>query len=101
MLIYNVTIQLHHSIHELWLKWMQEKHMPEIMNTNCFAKCQLVKLLEIDETEGVTYAAQYYAADQEHYNNYIQNFATKFRNDSFELWGNQFIAFRSLMQVVN
>ena len=101
MLIYNITIQLQHSIHEAWVKWMQEKHMPEIMNTLCFEKCQLVRLLEVDETEGVTYAAQYYAADYEHYNNYIQNFATIFRKDSFELWSNQFIAFRSLMQVVN
>ena len=101
MLIYNVTIQLQHSIHEPWVKWMQEIHMPEIMNTGCFEKCQLVRLLEVDETEGVTYAAQYYATDYEQYNKYIQNFATTFRKDSFELWGNQFIAFRSLMQVVN
>ena len=101
MLIYNVTIQLQHSIHQDWLYWMQTKHIPEVMATNCFEGYQLVKLLDVDETEGVTYAAQYYAANKEAYDTYIKQFAPALREDSIKMWGNKFIGFRSLMEVVN
>ena len=37
------------------------EHIKEIMETGCFTRYQMVKLLETDEEEGATYAIQYYA----------------------------------------
>ena len=62
MLIYNVTTKLHHAIHQAWLSWMKETHIPEVLATGCFEKFQLARILETDEEEGPTYAVQYYAA---------------------------------------
>ena len=101
MLIYNVTIQVTHAIKDAWVEWMKAQHIPEVMATNCFVKYQFVKLLELDETEGVTYAAQYYAESKAQYNRYIEIHATALREDAQRCWGNQFIGFRSLMQVVD
>ena len=71
------------------------------MATGCFTKFQFVRVLETDETEGVTYAAQYYAESKADYNRYIEIHAAALRADAMNTWGNQFIGFRSLMQVVN
>lgn len=101
MIIYNVTTHVDHSIHEAWLAWMKETHIPEVMQTKCFTKYQLVKLLETDETEGVTYAAQYYAESKTDYNKYIELHATALRKTIIEKWGDKIVAFRSLMQVVH
>jgi hypothetical protein len=101
MFIYNVTIKLDQSIHEKWIQWMNESHIPAVMNTGCFEKFVFVRLLETDETEGPTYAVQYYAASKAQYNRYIDLYAAKLRKDSMEQWGNKFIAFRTLMEVVN
>ena len=79
---------------------MQKEHIPEIMATGCFEKAQLVRLLETDEEDGLTYAVQYYAADADAYNAYLSNFAPAMRNKVFKVWGSQVIAFRSLMQVM-
>ncbi|MBS1592236.1 MAG: DUF4286 family protein, partial [Bacteroidetes bacterium] len=68
MLIYNVTTHVHHTIHQQWLQWMQEKHIPNVMATECFSKHQFVRVLETDETEGVTYAIQYFAESKALYN---------------------------------
>jgi hypothetical protein len=100
MFIYNVTIKLDHTIHEDWVKWMNEEHIPEIMKTGCFEKFQFVRLLEIDEEEGPTYAVQYYAVSKAQYNRYIDLYAPKLRQASTDKWGNKFIAFRTLMEVV-
>lgn len=101
MFIYNVTIKLDNSIHEAWVKWMHEEHLPGIMNTGCFEKFQFVRLLDIDESEGPTYAVQYYAISKAQYNRYIDLYAANMRKASTDKWGDRFIAFRTLMEVVS
>ncbi len=101
MIVYNVTTKLTWNIHDNWLKWMKEVHMPEVVATGCFTHAQLLRVLEIDEEEGPTYAAQYFADSMEKKNEYIEKFATALRNKVFSEWGNQFISFRSIMEVVH
>ncbi|ULQ51349.1 DUF4286 family protein [Flavihumibacter fluvii] len=101
MVIYNVTIKIEWAIHEAWRNWMLEEHMPEVVATGCFVKCQLLRLLEIDETDGPTFAAQYMAVSLEDYSTYIREHAAGMRKKVTEKWGNQVVAFRSLMEVVH
>jgi hypothetical protein len=101
MYIYNVTTKVNWIIHEAWVKWMKEKHIPEVMNSGCFTENRFVRLLETDETEGPTYAVQFYADDLEQYDRYLEQHAPALRKDVIDRWGDNFISFRSLMQLVN
>ncbi|MCW3087685.1 MAG: hypothetical protein JWQ78_1071 [Sediminibacterium sp.] len=101
MLIYNITTQITWPIHEAWVKWMQEEHIPEVMESGCFATVRFVRLLETDETEGPTYAVQFQADSRTEYDEYLAQYAPGLRKEAMEKWGNQFISFRSLMEVVN
>jgi hypothetical protein len=101
MFIYNVTVKIESSIHEPWVLWMKNIHIPAVMATNCFTHYQFVQLLDTDDTDGLTYAVQYYAESKANYSRYIELHAASLREESFKAWGNKFIAFRSLMQVVN
>lgn len=100
MIIYNVTIKLEEAIHEQWLQWLQAEHVPDVINTGCFTRATVLRLMEIDDSEGPTYAIQYFADNKASYNRYIEKFAPEMRQRSFDKWGNRFIAFRSVMQVV-
>ncbi|MEO8771313.1 MAG: DUF4286 family protein [Ferruginibacter sp.] len=101
MIIYNVTIKTHGSIHEAWIQWLKEEHVPEVLATKCFTKATILRLLEVDDSEGPTYAIQYFAKLKSDYDRYIENFAAVMRSKSFDKWGDKFIAFRSVMEVVN
>ena len=101
MIIYNVTIKVHESIKTDWLQWLKAEHIPDLIKTGCFTHAVILRLMEVDETEGPTYAVQYHAESKGLYNNYIENHAGEMRQKSFEKWGDKFIAFRSVMQVVN
>ena len=101
MIIYNVTIKVHQSIKDAWLPWLQQEHIPGIIQTGCFTHATILRLLEIDDTEGPTYAVQYFAESKGLYNHYIENYAAAMRQKGFDKWGDKFIAFRSVMQVVN
>ena len=101
MFVYNVTIKIQDAIKEEWLAWLKEEHIPEVIGTGCFKQATILRLLEIDDTEGPTYAIQYQAESKALYNQYIEKFAGIMRQISFDRWGDKFIAFRSVMQVVN
>jgi len=101
MVVYNVTIKVDHSIAENWLYWLKEEHIPDIINTGCFTHATILRLLEVDDSEGPTYAVQYHAGSEALYNQYIDKFSDDMRKKGTEKWGNKFIAFRSVMQVVH
>ena len=101
MIIYNVTTHVAEAIRQDWLAWMKETHIPEVMHTGCFSKYQLVQLMEVDETEGPTYAVQYYAESKADYNRYIALHAPALRQAGIDKWGDKTISFRSLMQIVH
>ena len=101
MIVYNVTIKVNTSIENDWLIWLKKEHIPEVLATNCFTKANIMRLLEVDETDGPTFAIQYFAENRSQYDHYIEKFAGLMRQKSFDKWGDKFIAFRSLMEVVN
>lgn len=99
-LVYNVTVKTELAIAPDWLEWLQQEHIPDMIKTGCFTHATVLRLLEVDETEGPTYAVQYHAESQSLYNRYIREFADNLRQKGYERWGNRFIAFRSVMQVM-
>lgn len=100
-IIYNVTTKVSHAIHAEWLPWMQQEHIPSVLNTGCFFKALVLKLKWHDDEEGVTYIVQYYSENETLYEQYLQQFANELREEAFTKWGNQFISFRTIMEVVN
>ncbi|MCY7311225.1 MAG: DUF4286 family protein [Bacteroidota bacterium] len=101
MIIYNVTIKVDHSIAAGWLTWLKEEHITDIISTGCFTHAVILHLLEADDTEGITYAVQYHAESKALYNRYIEQFSEEMRKKGMDKWGNKFIAFRSVMQLVH
>ncbi len=100
MFIYNVTTKPDWSISDAWVEWMLKEHMPVLLETNCFVRCQLLKLHEQDDIEGPTYVAQYFAESKALYNRYLEIFANDFRKAVIEKWGSNFISFRTLLEVI-
>ncbi len=100
MIIYNVTIKVENDTANAWLKWMKTEHMADVMSTGLFTDCRLCRILEQDESDGITYTAQYFCASQEEYNNYIEKYAQGMRDKGNKLFGGKFVAFRTVMEVI-
>ena len=100
MIIYNITVKVDWSVAEEWVEWMRDVHVPAVLNTGCFEKHQLVRLLQTDETDGPTYASQYYTATLSKYDYYLQHHSKLFQQEIREKWGDKYLDFASLMQVV-
>ena len=100
MIIYNVTVKVDQQIANSWLRWLLNEHIPGIMQTNCFVDYKVVRLLEVDDSEGPTYAIQYYALSKSDYSRYLELYASNMQKLSFEKWGEKVMAFRSVMEIV-
>lgn len=100
MVLYNVTIKVETEAVEEWVKWMKEEHIPDLINTGLFIDAKLFRLLEIDESDGVTYAAQYFCNSMAEYEKYIADHAQVMRARGIERFGDKFVAFRTIMEKV-
>jgi hypothetical protein len=90
-----------HEIVNEWLQWQKEEHIPAIMDTGMFTEYKFFRLLEQEESEGLTFIIQYFTTSYENYERYISEYAPALREAAIKKWGHQFIAFRTVMEVVN
>lgn len=100
MLIYNITCKVAHAVHQDWLQWMQEKHIPDILATGIFTNYQISRLLGQDEQDGITYAVQYTCANLAAFQKYQTEFRTALQKEHAARYGENVLAFRSLLEVV-
>jgi hypothetical protein len=101
MIVYNVTCNVGSQMAKEWLKWMQEEHIPEVMQTGCFTECKILKLLtDADDNEGVNYAIQYTADSLEIYQQYRDQFGPILQAKTKEKYGDTVLAYRSLLEVI-
>ena len=101
MIIFNVTIKVDWTIHDEWLDWMKAVHIPGMLATGHFYKYQMVRLLQVDEEDGPTYAVQYYCSSKDSYEQFLQTLSIHFRQKETAKWGTRFVVFDTVMEVVN
>lgn len=101
MIVYNITIKIIPDIEDAWIQWQQQQHIPDIMASGLFTEYKMFRLLEQDNTEGSTYVVQFFAPSKAHYQRYMNEFAPGLQKQTFDKWGNQYIAFRTVMETVN
>ncbi len=101
MIVYNISIKIAPEIEEEWVSWQKNEHIPDVMSSGQFTENKFYRLLEQNETDGITYVVQYFASSLENYNRYINDRAHQLRQKALDKWGNQFIVFRTVMEVVH
>lgn len=100
MIIYNVTVKINQEVQEEWLRWMKTEHIPRVMNSGMFIEYRISRLLEQDESDGVTYAIQYLCNSMDQYETYRQEFAPALQQEHSDKYKDKFVAFRTVMEVV-
>jgi hypothetical protein len=100
MYIYNVTINIEETIHDEWVKWMKEEHIPEMLDTGKFKKALMTRVMVTEAMGGITYSVQYTAENKAELEKYYEEDAERLRRKSKAFEG-KFVAFRTEMQVIS
>lgn len=98
MIIYNVTVKVENEIRDEWVKWMKNKHIPDVMATGCFKEYRFSKIL-VDDEDGVNYSIQYLCDSMEMLESYQENHASDLQKEHTLRYTNKFVAFRTLLEL--
>jgi len=101
MIIYNVTVNIDENVHERWLNWMQQSHIPDMLATGKFSSARMVKVLVEEEMGGVTYCVQYVTDSKETLQKYYKEDAARLRQEALTRFADKFVAFRTELEVIS
>jgi hypothetical protein len=99
MYIYNVTINIEETIHEKWLHWMKNEHIPAMLATGKFSKALMTRVVIEEEMGGITYSIQYTTDSKETLQKYYAENAPELRAQSKPFEG-KFVAFRTELEII-
>ena len=100
MILYNVTVNIDHSVHDEWLRWMKGVHIPQVMKTGMFIENRLCKLIGDEHSGGVTYSIQYVCKTMDDYEKYRDDFAPALQAEHANKYKDKFVAFRTLLEII-
>ena len=100
MYIYNVTINVENDIHQKWLDWMKNSHIPAMLATQKFSKALMTKVMVEEQMGGITYSVQYTTDSKQTLQRYYTQDATTLRAQSKQFEG-KFEAFRTELEVIS
>ena len=101
MYLYNVTITIDLDVHEDWVKWMRDVHIPEVMITGMFVSYRMSRLLGHEHTDSEIYTMQYLVKDMPHLLRYQEEFAQALQKQTRERYEGKYAAFRTVMELVD
>ncbi len=97
MFIYTVKLLVNEHSKELFIKYLHEEHLPDVVNTGCFLNYSLESDIEKNEI-----IARYKCADQQIFDKYLLEFADTMRNEVLKKFPGMIIkAERNFCKIVN
>ena len=100
MILYNITIKVEAAVHDDWLDWMQESHIPAYLKTGLFTEYKFCRIMGDADEHGMTYALQLESKDLKTFQIYQQLHARRLQQLQSDRYPNQYVTFRTLMEVV-
>src|SRR3954451_6551416 len=97
MIVYQVTITLQTRVEPEWLQWMQQVHLPDVLKTGCFSRCQVANALDPADGEA-TYVIRYDCPTRETYERYREHFAAGLQKEHNDKFAGSFRGSRLLLE---
>jgi len=101
MYIYNVTTNIQDAVHDQWLVWMKETHIPDMLATGKFSSAKMCEVMVEEDMGGTTYSVQLTTVNKETLEAYYNEDASRLREDALKLFANQFVSFRTELKVIS
>lgn len=100
MILYNITFHVELGVLTDFKEFLIEEHLPFISNHSDIIEHKLLKLLNVDESEAMTYTLQYYLKDMGTYNQHMAVIDRKLKREIFEQYGEKVLYFCSVLEKV-
>lgn len=97
MITYSVTITLKREIEDLWLEWMKEVHIKDVIQSGFFYDWKIYKmLLPNPDEEETTFVINYITDSIDKYNEYVEKEAPRLQKEHKQKFAGKFKAARAV-----
>lgn len=98
-IIYNVTVSIEPDVEQAWITWMRNVHIPEVVEAGGFTEARFSRVLNGEGDN--SYSIQYLAESMDVYENYRNTAAARMQQKAKDLFENKFVAFRTLLELID
>ncbi len=100
MLIFNTTYLVSDNVRSTWLKWIQEKHIPFMLESNLFSKPQLARIITSAEDEGTSFSLQFNILDMNTLKKWNQQYKVIFQENCSREFGTEVVFFTTILEMI-
>lgn len=101
MIVYSVTVAIEETVHDEWLKWMKEDHIPKVMDTGHFVGYRMMRVISHqNDNPDISYNIQYECESMAELHKYQLQKAPALQKEHSEKYDGKFAAFRTLLEKV-
>jgi hypothetical protein len=99
MIIYNVTMAVDLTIHDEWIVWMTNEHMPEVLGTGKFVDVKMYRVL-LEKEDSITYSVQYFAENLAQVQLYLAEDAHELQAKHQQKYADRVVSFRTVLEEI-
>jgi hypothetical protein len=101
MYVYNITTNIEGASEQEWILWMQETHIPEMLETGKFLSAKMCKVLVEEDMGGVTYSVQYTSETKEALEAFYKEDSINLKNKMNSKYAGKFVFFETEMKLID
>ena len=101
MLIFNTTYLVSDKVHNIWLQWIREEHVPFMLESTYFSQPQVTRIITSAEQDGTSFSVQFHVRDMSTLRRWNQEFNAAFKANCSEKFGTEVIFFTTVMEIID
>ena len=100
MYIFNTTFLVSDRLYGVWYKWLQEEHIPFMLDSGFFKNPQLAKVLLVEPSDGTSFSLQFHVEDMDTLHTWNEKNEEHFAHQVKNKFGEEVLFFSTVMEVI-
>ncbi len=100
MLIFNITFLVSDKVHNTWLKWVREEHIPFMIDSTYFSQPQVARVVTSDKEDGTSFSVQFHVDDLRTLKQWNQEYSAKLKANCSQNFGTEVLFFTTVLELV-
>jgi len=101
MYLFNVTTHIDSEQETAWLSWMQETHIPTLLEGDYFTSAMITKIMVEEPMGGVTYSVQYSSDHKAVINGLYDRQAAELETQLLKKFGSEVLSFKTPLKIIS
>ena len=100
MLIFNTTYLVSDDVHESWLEWVREQHIPFMLDSTYFSQPQVARVITSAKQDGTSFSVQFRIQDMHTLKLWNKEYNSLFQENCSKQFGTEVIFFTTVLELV-